>query len=188
MKWTTTTLVIAFFVTTVGCTSTSPTYTQYLLRHDISSEPVKSSEGIVSIGRLEVATYIDSLGLVLETANGEINVARYHQWAEPLRESLRQYMASGISMQAEVPVRFQKGVGGTNSKRIDIYIDQLHGDATGHAKLAAYWTVTDIEKDKVIVDEQFSDREPLLTDGYSALVSAQKVLLDRFSKLVADSL
>ena len=188
MKWTTTTLVIALFVTAVGCTSTSPTYTQYLLRHDISSEPVKSSEGIVSIGRLEVATYIDSLGLVLETANGEVNVARYHQWAEPLRESLRQYLASGISMQTEVTVRFQKGVGGTNSKRIDIYIDQLHGDATGHAKLAAYWTVTDVEKDKVVVNEQFSAREPLLSDGYGALVAAQKVLLKDFSKAISTSL
>ncbi len=185
MKW----IMACLFITLVGCTSTPQTYTQYLLRYDVSTAAtVKTSEEIIGIGRVEVATYIDSLGLILETADGEINVARYHQWAEPLRESLRQYLASSISIKAEVPVRFQKIVSGEHSKRIDIYIDQLHGAATGHAKLAAYWTVTDVARDEVIVDEQFFSREPLSQDGYSALVTAQKVLLENFSKAISASL
>jgi uncharacterized protein len=185
MKW----IIVCLVVVTAGCTSSSPTYTQYLLRHDMSTtSAIKSSEESIAIGRLEVATYIDSLGLVLETADGEINVARYHQWAEPLRESLRQYLASSISMEAEVPVRFRKMVNSERSKRIDIYIDQLHGDATGHAKLAAYWTVTDVESDEVVVDERFFSREPLPHDGYSALVTAKKVLLENFSKAISASL
>ncbi len=185
MKW----IIACLVATMAGCTSTSPTYTQYLLRHDISTTPaVKSSEETIDIGRVEVATYIDSLGLVLETANGEINVARYHQWAEPLRESLRQYLASSISMKSEIPVRFQKVVGVESSKRIDIYIDQLHGDKMGHAKLSAYWTVTDLGSDEVVVNEQYSSREPLKSDGYGALVAAQKVLLENFSKAISASL
>lgn len=185
MKW----IMACIFITIVGCTSTPQAYTQYLLRHDVSkAAAVKNPEEIVGIGRVEVATYIDSLGLILETASGEINVARYHQWAEPLRESLRQYLASSISMKAEIPVRFQNVVSGEHSKRIDIYIDQFHGDASGHAKLVAYWTVTDVESDKVVVDEQFFSREPLSQDGYSALVAAQKVLLEDFSKAISASL
>lgn len=185
MKW----IIVTLVFTLVGCTSTSPSYTQYLLRHDSNMASVtNNAEVVASIGRLEVATYIDSLGLVLETTDGKINVARYHQWAEPLRESLRQYLAAAIAQEAKVPVRFQKVTGSKESKRIDIYIDQLHGDATGHAKLSAYWIVTDVNRNAVVVEEQYSGREPLLSDGYSALVTAQKTLLQNLSKAISGSL
>ena len=97
-------LIAALFVT--GCSASAPTLKQYLLRTDTPSQfTLQDSTDAVGIGTLTVAAYIDGMGLVLETSNGEVRAARDHQWAEPLRESLRSYLSSKVSEQSGQVIR-----------------------------------------------------------------------------------
>jgi len=84
-----------------------------------------------------VAPYIDGLGLVLETSSGEVRVARDHQWAEPLRESLRSFLSSKVSEESGQVIRAYNYGKVDWVQRIDIRIDELHGTANGDAKLVA---------------------------------------------------
>ncbi|BFM14129.1 hypothetical protein R50073_03120 [Maricurvus nonylphenolicus] len=176
------------FLQLVGCSATEPERNYYLLRHaQLASvdDPVPAQIGI---GQLTVASYIDGSGLVLEVMPGEIHHARYHQWAEPLRESLRGYLAESLAAVSGKKVSSEASSSAVWLQRIDIRISELHGDHLGHAKLVAYWRVTDIKKNKVTVEEEFNSRLPLANDGYGALVLAQKQLLDQLADHIAKTL
>ena len=180
-------LIAALFVT--GCSSSAPTLKQYLLRTDTPSQfTLQDTTNVVGIGPLVVASYINDLGLVLETSNGEVRSARDHQWAEPLRESLRSYLSSKISEESGQVIRPYNYAKVDWAQRIDIRIDELHGTANGDAKLVAYWNIVDPAEPKVLSENGFYETEALGRDGYDALVQAQKKLLDRLASAIAASL
>ena len=163
--------VILLLTTLAGCSNAVPELHQYLLRADNAA--------------LVIASYIDGPGLILETGNGQVNSARDHQWAEPLRESLRIFLARQIAVAAAQPVAAQPFKHSDWEQRIDIRIDQLHGKSDGSAVLVAYWQVSTKQG---LVDHEFMDSEPLSADGYAALVKAEKVLLERLCGVIAAGL
>ena len=172
-----------------ACASTVPGLQQYLLRTNTLNEyEVKNAEAVMGIGAVTVAPYIDGLGLVLETSNGEVRAARDHQWAEPLRESLRNFLAREISAAAGQFIRAHRGGETDWQKRIDIRVDELHGTVTGDARLVAYWTVFDLEKRTVIAESGFVEIEGLKNNGYSALVDSHKALLRKLASAIAETL
>lgn len=182
-------LVLLAIVVVAGCTSSVPTLKQYLLRSEATSEfSVEKQSAVVGFGAVVLASYIDGLGLVLESRNGEVRAARDHQWAEPLRDSLRLFMARETSVVAGQLIRAYSTGENDWQRRIDLRIDQLHGTPTGEAKLVAYWQVFDTEKRTVISENGFSESQPLSADGYDALVVAEKALLIRLAAKVAASL
>ena len=166
--------------------SSQPTQTStYLLRAD--SEP-QSGHRVpatdVAFGRLEIAGYIDQPGLVLQTGEGEVHAARYHQWAEPLRGTLEGLLQTEISRHLGRDIRFQPD--GPVATRIDVIIDQLHGNAEGEAELVASWRLRRAQGEDQVY--HFVGSQPLERDGYAALVEAERHLLLRLAADMAASL
>jgi len=172
-----------------ACTATIPSTQQYLLR---SETPIQNTAqdgtAVTGIGIIKVARYIDGLGLVLETASGEVHVATHYQWAEPLEDGLRIYFAHELSAETGQLIRTQRNGGTDWKKRIDIRIDELHGTANGEARLVAYWAIFDTEQHVVISENDFFQTEPLNGDGYAALVAAHKRLLHALSLAITATL
>lgn len=182
-------LVLLAIVTVAGCSSSVPSLNQYLLRSDTPSQfKVEEQSAVVGLGTVVVASYIDGLGLVLETSGGEVRAARDHQWAEPLRDSLRVFMAQEVSAQAGQVIRANHSGENDWQRRIDLRIDQLHGSPNGAAKLVAYWQVFDIDERTIVSENGFSETQALTVDGYEALVTAEKVLLRKLAVAMAASL
>lgn len=185
-------LIAILFI--VGCSSSPvPSLKQYLLRADTPVEFTSQGShqdlmAMVGIGTVTVASYIDGLGLVLETSNGEVHIARDHQWVEPLRLSLRSFLSSKISEELGQPIRAYSYGKIDLARRIDIRIDELHGTLNGDAKLVAYWVVIDPDKQLMLSENSFYDTEALSRDGYDALVEAQKKLLHRLASGIAATL
>jgi uncharacterized lipoprotein YmbA len=174
---------------TSGCSSSVPILQQYLLRTDAPVQYAAEQSGdVIGLGALVVAPYIDGLGLVLETRAGEVRAARDHRWAEPLRESLRTYMAREISQGAGQLVRANNSGEIDWQRRIDLHIDELHGTAAGEARLVAYWTIFDTDQRRVISGNGFIETKALATDGYAALVQAEKNLLSQLAVAIAATL
>lgn len=178
----------------IGCSSNpAPSLKQYLLRAESPTQLASqdSLQGLVttiSLGKVVVAPYIDGLGLVLEKDGGQVHIARDHQWAEPLRLSLRSFLSNKISEELGQPIRAY-GYGNKGlSRRIDIRIDELHGTKNGDAKLVAFWAVIDPSKQTVLYENSFYGTEALGRDGYDALVLAEKALLSRFASRISKTL
>ena len=168
-----------------ACAGTPPEHSTYLLRSDkgVSTRQL-SFEHDVYLGGLSLANYIDKKGLALDNGGGKIHTAKYHEWAEPLRVSLRQFFSSEISSELGFDVPPYKP-GTEKGQRIDIKIDQLHGDNNGQAILVAYWSVSTSAGTS---SHQFADSLALETDGYDALVAAERVLLERLASNIARSI
>jgi uncharacterized lipoprotein YmbA len=168
-----------------GCGSqTVDTPKYYLLRSDVDIDSGKERLSGIVLGRVEVATYIDQPGLVLDKGGTQIHVARHHKWAEPLRLSLRRFLALEISSLLNTPV----AVSGDkeNATTVNVTVDQLHGNSRGEAVLVAYWEIVTAEGESNKF--RFSDTGGLEQDGYEALVAAEHSLLQRLSQEIAKSL
>ncbi len=187
MRHLTLSLIIVGILT--SCATTPTATRQYLLRSDKLQQYADTNNAtIIGIGSITIASYIDNLGLVLETANGEVRTAQSHQWAEPLRESIRTFLAEEISSKTGAVIRTRSNGGQQWQQRIDIRIDQLHGTATGQAKLVAYWSIIGDDEQKAISENKFTRTEPLTEGGYGSLVEAHINLLQRLSTEIAKTL
>ena len=169
----------------VACSGT-PVQTQYyLLRSDLeqTSRDLAPSKNF-AMGRIMIAPYIEQPGIVLETARGEVRPALHHQWAEPMRQGLQQFLRVEVSDAAGEDI-FPEDIS-EGEFIFEVRIDQLHGTVDGDATLVAYWL---IRRDREIIStHQFSDREPLGTDGYGALARAEKELLSQLAGRIARTL
>jgi uncharacterized lipoprotein YmbA len=173
-------LLITVISLLVACAGQPPEHSSYLLRSDKNTDSRQLNfEGDAFLGRITLARYIEQDGLVLLNANGTIHQARYHEWAEPLSISLREFfgaeISSGLGHDIAIQGPAESGV------RIDIYIDQLHGNSAGEAVLVAGWSIGE-------VTYRFSEASVLEADGYAALVNAEKVLLKKLASAIAASL
>ena len=179
------TVILLASMVLVACSGTPVQTEYYLLRSDLeqrSRELAPSAN--FAMGRIIIAPYIEQPGIVLETGRGEVRPALHHQWAEPMRQGLQQFLRVEVSDAVGediFPVEYSEG-----ELIFDVRIDQLHGTADGDALLVAYWW---IRKDREIVSShQFSERQALSSDGYGALANAEKVLLGELAGKIAGTL
>ena len=188
------TIAILIVIALTGCCGApvqEPEY--YLLRSEATSPSGPAGEvTTISLGNVDVASYINRSGIVVETPNGTLRPARYHLWAEPLREGLRTFLADEISGHLGRPVR-PANYGETDWREetdalIEIQIEELHGTTDGAATLSARWAIIDPAERTVKAEYEFDREEPLGTDGYPALVAAEKRLLRDLAEAIAQSI
>lgn len=177
--------VLPVLLALAACSSQPATNSSFLLRSDVQaqSRELKPSTEFV-FGSLTVADYINNPGLVVETADGEVREARNHRWAEPLSTSIKSFLATEVSAELGEDILVQGGA--ETATRIDVAIDQLHGNNSGEAVLLAYWQLSSAKGGKRAF--QFAQTEALASDGYPALAAAEKRLLQRLALDIAGKL
>ena len=168
-----------------GCAGQPTEPSSYLLRssHELQTRTLEPSTEF-SMGTVEVASYIDQPGLVLETDNGEMHHARNNLWAEPVYEGVRNFLVISISHLSNMDLLPHKLA--QTPIVLDIYIDQLHGTREGSAKLAALWWLR--SGDQLVSAHQFSEEKSLESAGYPALVKAEEALLEDLARAIANTL
>jgi uncharacterized lipoprotein YmbA len=116
-------LIVLAISLLAACASAPPEHSTYLLRSDKGTESKQLSfDSGAYLGGLTLADYIDQPGLVLDQGEGKIHAARHHEWAEPLRVSLRQFLSAEISAQLGRDVPPYKPAGKAD-QRLDVSID-----------------------------------------------------------------
>lgn len=168
-----------------ACASAPPATQHYLLRGE---PPAKTGQLAPSsrfaIGVVEVAAYIDQPGMVIETAPGELHAGKQHQWAEPMREAVRNFVVAEVSRDLGEDI-FPRAFSEADTF-FSVRIDQLHGAVDGQAVLAAFWWIR--RGGEVLASYKFYETQPLDADGYAALARAEKALLVRLAGRIADTL
>ena len=178
-------LILATTLLISACSTQPISRSTYLLRsdHGLETRALQTTSDIY-LGEVMVASYLDQPGLVLEGVSNTIHTAKYHQWAEPLSASLRQFLSTEISAGLGVDVAISR-IGQAHARRLDVKIDQLHGDLQGNAVLVAYWSLT---QDGTTTEYQYVRSLPLQEPGYAALVTAEKRLLIDLAQSIANDL
>lgn len=180
--------VIALAVLAVaGCASSPPAPTEYLLSaRPAPAAGLRSYESVdVALGQLDVAAYLNRDGIVLETADGRLRAARGHVWAEPLAQSLRRVLQSGIEQASDTAVAARPLPGAQTV--IDVDLERLHGTEAGRVTLMASWNVQDASG-AVLGQHRLVTTRLTEADGYAALVRTHEALLAELAAAIANSI
>ncbi len=168
-----------------GCASQSVEPSYYLLRssQDLPSEELKPSTDF-SLGTIEIAPYLNQPGLVLDMTAAQIRPAANHLWAEPIYNGVRNLLTTEISIaigQELLPTNLSE-----KTTVVNVRIDKLDGTLNGEARIVAYWSLVDSQG--IISLYRFAESRALTTDGYGAMVSAEKALIVKLAEEIAASL
>jgi uncharacterized lipoprotein YmbA len=181
---------LAWLALFVACSSPAPNPTYYLMRGEASEASGRLDGPVrIGIGRLIVAPYLlSSLGIVVETAPGEVRAARQHQWAEPLDAGLRWFL------RAEIARAIGDEVGGGLvdlsdwDYTIDVYIARFHGTMSGTALLEGAYVIRPTADSEELREYRFSKSRPLPDEGYAALVATERSLASELGASIAEAL
>jgi uncharacterized lipoprotein YmbA len=177
-----------------GCAS-SPPSTFYKL--NAITEPQQHLQGQIDenclslgIGPVTIPAYLDRSQIVTLLSQNKLQLADFHQWSEPLKDSVVRVLTENLSkllcteyvisfpLQGNRPVHFW----------ISVDISHFEGTFGGQAKLSARWIINQGEDKKVVMAKRSDYREPLEGGGYEALVSVMSTLLEALSRDIAQGI
>lgn len=184
-----TTAFLSLFLLMACAGSPPPPRTQYLMRADVA-EQVTRVETPVSIGlqRVTVAPYLGQNGVVVETEIHQIRPARYHLWAEPLDEGLRQLLRAEISKSLGYEISGDPAQRAGWDYAVDVGVEEFHGTLSGDARLIADWRITRGAAFEEVGSFRFARSVPLAREGYAGLVEAEIGLARELAVAIAGSL
>ncbi|MDG2048222.1 MAG: ABC-type transport auxiliary lipoprotein family protein [Halioglobus sp.] len=168
-----------------GCASQAIEPSYYLLRSNQDLPSSKLSPSVeFALGTIEIAPYLNQLGLMIDIADNQVRPAVNHLWAEPIYDGIRTLLTTDIAAangEQLMPARLS-----TDATVVNIRIDKLDGTLDGTAQILAYWWL--VRGGEIVNLNRFSTSRALTASGYSALVEAERGLLEELARKIAASL
>jgi uncharacterized lipoprotein YmbA len=170
-----------------GCTFTSAPTRFYVLTPAGASAPApEPSRGVtIGVGPVTLPGYLDRPQIVTRPGPGEVQVADFDHWAEPLRSAVARTI--GENLAALIPTHrvliFPWRRSGPPGYQVIAEILRLDGTLGGDAVLRARWRVLD-GSGRELAARTSELREPAGT-GYTSLVAAESRLLEQLSVEIA---
>ncbi len=189
------TAVFAFLLLALtGCGTSTPA--KFYMLNAIPS-PGKEAFGAekrrtvsIGIGPVELPAYLDRQQIVTRVSENQVDLAMFHEWAEPLKDNFIRVLAENLSaldteglfsvypMRGPSPVDFQ----------LEIEVVRLDGNLGGEVLLIARWTVFGSGKNQVLLSKKSTIRESAGSMDYGSLVAAQSRAVESLSREIADVL
>jgi uncharacterized protein len=165
-----------------GCSS-PPAITYYQLPAVVADNiatdtDVSAPHKALFVEPIQVASYLNGRGLVLQLSEVELVMARQHLWAEALESQLQRQLRDRLLSQApEYTAVLQARA---DAVRISVQLEQFHGVAAGYAIASGRFAMSN-QPDS----HAFRLRVALADDGYPALVLALGQVLQQLSEQIA---
>ncbi|MBF4987589.1 membrane integrity-associated transporter subunit PqiC [Methylophilus sp. 14] len=141
----------------------------------------------LALGRLQLADYLDTDRIIIQTDDITMQPARDHLWVDNLSQELRRGLRARLASRLgnTLVVDPQPGLPATNT--LHLTIEQFHGQMRGYAVLSGQWQL--ISANQVPGPSRaFKFSTPLAENGYPALVRALGQDLDLLSEQIASQL
>ncbi len=137
---------------------------------------------LVGLGPVEIPAYLDRPQIVTGNAGAELQLAEYHRWAEPLRDTITRILAENLALfmvDGQV-LTFPWNRTISPDVQVEVKLSRFHVDATGSCELKADWTV--FKRNKPVLMKEFHTRTLAAGPDYEAKVAAQSQALAKFSQ------
>ncbi len=174
-----------------GCTA-SPHSRFYLLSSLDTTDPqIKPSAGEqclkIGIGPIRVPDYLDRPQIVTRGPSGEIALAEYDRWAEPVRENLIRTLAKNLSvLLCTDAIAFFPWRGGIPMDyRIEMEVLRLDGSLGGNVSLEAWWVIFNGNGKKMLFSKKSNITEAVGGQDYRSLVAAKGRAVGHLSREIA---
>lgn len=177
MRW----LATAMILLLSSCSSQPQTNFYQLPLTTVTGSINSNSTQTLYIEPVQVASYLNGRGLVLQVSDVELVMARQHLWAEALDHQLQRQLRSRLQM--ALPEYMAVMQPSADTIKVTVQLDRFHGQEDGYAIASGRFVVSSVN-----TTESFSIRVPLADDGYPALVSALAQCVQQLSEQIAQQL
>lgn len=174
-----------------GCGTSTPS--KFYLLNSVSG-PVKDSHMTekkstvtIGVGPVEFPAYLDRQQIVTRINENEVDLAMFHEWAEPLKENFIRVLVENLAaldtgdlfavypMRGSSPVDFQ----------LEIEVLRLDGSLGGEVLLIARWTVFGGGTNQMLLTRKSTIKEASGSADYRSLVAAQSRAVEALSREIA---
>lgn len=156
----------------VGCSSSEPNKNYFQLANNLTNKPSQSAQvtkQFIWIESINVASFLNKLGIVLQTENIKYVTATNNLWVSSLSQQLEDRLVQDLTLFLPNYLVSNQPIM-TPSAKVKLFIDGFHGSYTGDAVVKGRWVITNSKNE--IVTKFFDRRVPLANNGYDALVNA----------------
>jgi uncharacterized lipoprotein YmbA len=186
-------LVTVALIMIGGCKLNAREVKFYLLQPGSRSEALaavteSASPALIGLGPVEMPAYLDRPQIVTGNPGAELQLAEYHRWAEPLRDTITRVLAENLSlsMPASHILAFPWNRAVNPDFQVVVKVVRFHVDANGNSELKADWSI--LRQNKPVLIKEFQTRTVAAGTDYEAKVAAQSQALARFGKEIAAAL
>lgn len=163
-------LLTASALVLIGCAGQPTPASRYTLpepasRHMTNSVPQAHQ---LQVQPVEVASYLDQEGIVMQLSDIELHAANQNLWAEDLGHQLTRRLRQSLANDLPQTTILGGGPGSAGAQQLSISVDQFQGRYDGQAVASGEWQLRD--GNHLIVQHTFDVTRPLADDGYPALV------------------
>lgn len=183
--------ILAVLGLLVGCATTGPSVSLYLLNQNAVAPPASvlaANAPNVALARVTVAGFLDKSGLVYQTGPNQVSIAASNLWAEPLPEQLHRAVFAELARKLKAVSLFP-GLQSApvRSLRLSLEFTGFHGRYDGKALVAGLWSLSDAQGE-VLIRQPFAYKVALQSDGYAELVRALSIGLEATTQDIAATL
>ncbi len=186
------TLCLMIGVVTLSACGTSQPTRYYLLSAGAPDTARLSAqrELTIGVGPVILPPYLDRREMVWRSSGNELNVAVYHQWAEPLQENFSRVIGEDLGRRlgtdriVRLPVKRSLRKSLVIDYQVAIAVRSFEKAPDGSVVLNARWTILDNDKQELVLRRSEYTQMPA-ADSYAAQAAAQSQVLGRLSEEIA---
>lgn len=177
-------LLLALFALVLSHCSTPETY--YSLSAD-GSIPSNASGLALGVGPVTLPDYIDRAELVFQSEEHRFEIPFERRWAGSLKESTTRVLGTNLARRLDTGnLYLDPWEPGTDLRyQVRVDIRQFHAVSGGDAILDAQWRIEDGTTHRPLVSGVAHLTEPVIGDGYDAVVAAESRLLTQLADTIA---
>lgn len=172
-----------------GCASKTVQPSTYILPASTPQQQYSSALA-VAIAPIRLTGLLDNAGIVMALNDIEVHQAQQHLWAEDIAIQLQQQLQQRLTLslpRAQIIAKGQPLQAGLAQREIRVSVNGFQGRYDGSALVQGQWLLLD-ENGQLLKQENFKIVQPLLADGYPALVRTLAVAWDQVSEQLAAAL
>lgn len=165
-----------------GCAGSSSSALRYTLPASPAPEQTSGADHTLVLNSLELASFLNSEGIVLQRSDILMHQANSHLWAEDIERQLARGLRDRLANRLPDTRVLDRG-GNADALGLRVEVDQFQGRYDGMAVTSGRWQLRDANGELLAL-EPFTATVALESDGYPALVRA----LGRSWDQVADAM
>lgn len=151
-----------------GCSSVVPVSYYQLATADTVPVAAPAAGKTLYIEPVQVASYLNSNALILQTSAVQLHKSSQHQWAEALDLQLQRSLVNSLSQQ--LPQWRVNSVAATvDSCRLLLQLDKFHGEQSGQVQIAGRYHLLCAAQ---VTTKSFASTLAQQDAGYPAMVAA----------------
>ncbi|HTX98439.1 MAG TPA: PqiC family protein [Bacteroidota bacterium] len=171
-----------------GCASSPPSHF-YTLSPASKPAAATAENYSVSVGPVTIPAAVDRPQIVVRVGPNQVDIDEFNRWASPLQSDIARVVAENLVLMLGTPAvtLFPQTTAAGASYRVVISVLRFDSVSGGAATLDAVWTVRQAMKDQPRTGRTTLS-VPTQGSGYSPLVAAHSLALEKLSADVAEAI